>query len=433
MGHAFFAPSSAPRVVRCPGSLLLTAGMPDNQSQDAAHGTAAHWIADLCMRGKHSTDRYAGCIVAVDETGNCEFEHELNRDEIVLDMAFGHRYTFEVDEEMANAVQEYIDWCNDLPGDKYPECRVDISDWCPKDSANIFVPEAAYEPQGGTSDHAACSPGVLVITDLKYGKGVKVFAEHNEQAVLYALGFIKEWDWLYNFEKIVIRICQPRLDHKDVWEITREEIEEIGRYILERFTIALRDDAPFQAGEKQCRFCKASGLCRAQADYLSEIRALAFDDLDEVSELPVFTVPDPRLLTTDELVEAWRAHKLYQARFDAIEKELLKAIEDGIDIPALKLVEARTFRAWKSEAEAELSLELLGIETEKVRKTELISPAQAEKLLPKAKRGIIKTLVYKPRGGPTLAEASDKRLSFDEVKNAQLGEVFADLDEEPFA
>lgn len=433
MGHAFFAPSSAPRVVRCPASLLLTAGMPDTQSEDAAHGTAAHWIGDMCLRGNHNTDRYAGCIIAVDELGNCEFQHELNREQIAEDAAFGHRYIFEVDDEMVYAVQEYIDWCNDLPGEKYPECRVDITDWCPRDSENVFVPAAAYEPQGGTSDHAACSPGLLVITDLKYGKGVKVFAERNEQAVLYALGFIKEWDWLYDFERIVIRICQPRLDHKDVWEVSREEIEEIGRHILERFTLALRDDAPFGPSEKACKFCKASGLCRAQAEYLSEIRALAFDNLDEVTDLPVFTVPDPRLLTIDELVEGWRAHKLYQARFDAIERELLKAMEDGIDVPGLKLIEARTFRAWKSEEEAELALEMLGISGEKITKTTLISPAQAEKLLPKAKRGVIQTLVFKPRGGPTLAEESDNRLSYDEVKNAQLGEVFANLDEDPFA
>ena len=240
---------------------------------------------------------------------------------------------------MVNAVQEYVDWCNDTPGEKYPECRVDISRWCPRPPADlsaVFIPAAAFEPQGGTSDHAACSPGRLVITDLKYGKGVKVYAENNEQAVLYALGFIHEWDALYEFKEIEIRICQPRLDHKDVWIVSREDLEAIGEYILERFTLALQPDAPFHPGEKQCKFCKASGLCRAQAEYLSEIRALAFDDLDAarvLEETPTFAVPDPRLLTNDELVEAWHLHGLVKARYDAIEREMMRGLGERRAVP----------------------------------------------------------------------------------------------------
>jgi hypothetical protein len=144
--------------------------------------------------------------------------------------------------------------------------------------------------------------------------------------------------------------------------------------------------------------------------------------------------PDPRLLTPAELVEAWRAHGLYKARFDAIERELLKAMVDGVPMPGLKLVESNKFRQWKSEDEATLALELAGIDESKLYTApSLISPAQAEKLLPKKKREIVKTLAYKPRGGPTIAEEADKRLAYEAVVDAQLGEVFADLDEDPFA
>lgn len=424
--HAFFAPSSAPRIVLCPGSLLATNGMADTQSEDAAHGTAAHWIADLALRNRKRVEQYGGLRVAVDRQGECKFVGDHNENEIVLDACFGNYHLFEVDDEMVIAVQEYVDWCNDAPGEHYPECRVDISKWCPKDSDNIFVPAQAFEPQQGTSDHAACAPGRLIITDLKYGKGVKVFAEDNYQAVLYALGFIDEWDWLYDFDEIEIRICQPRLDHKDVWIISREQIEAIGRYILERFTLALSPNAPFVPGEKQCRFCKLNGLCRAQKDFLSEVRALAFDDLD-------FVEPDPAMLTNEELVEAWRLHSFMQARHDAIVRAMMQLIENGVKLPGVRLAEINCHRVYRNEAEAAQQLIEAGIPKEKLySQPSLISPAQAEKLLPKDKREIVKTLAYKPRGGPTLVDADDRRPDYEAVVQAHVDASFDNLDD-PFA
>jgi hypothetical protein len=430
--HAFFAPSSAPRVVRCPGSLLLTLDMPDRQTEDAAHGTAAHHIADLTLRSKSQrVDQYAGCLVAVWRDGRCEFQHEKNMRAVGDGIAHNQAMLFEVDDEMVNAVQEYVDWCNDAPGEKYPECRVDISRWTPADSSNIFVPAAAFEPQKGTSDHAACSPGRLVITDLKYGKGVKVFAESNEQAVLYALGFIDEWDFLYEFKEIEIRICQPRLDHKDVWVCTREQIEAIGRYILERFTLALQPDAPFGPSEKACKFCKASGKCRPQSEYLSEIRALAFDDLDGP---PTFAVPDTHLLTPEEIVEAWRNHGLIKARYDAIERDMIESMANGVEFPGVKLVEARSHRRWKDQALARDELLFYGgkLTLDTLYKPEsMITPAQVEKLMPKKDRALVKELVYAPKGGPAIVDAADPRPVYTGT-NAEAVASFDDLDD-PFA
>lgn len=403
--------------------------MPDTQTEHAAHGTAAHWIADLTLRGGGLVDKYAGCCVAVYKDGFCEFRHEKNQDHIAEGMMLDEVMLFEVDDEMVNAVQEYVDWCNDLPGEKYPECRVDISRWCPKESQELFVPQEAFEPQMGTSDHAACLPGVLYITDLKYGKGLQVFAKENYQAVLYALGFIDEWDWLYSFKEIHIRICQPRLDHKDVWIITREEIEAVGRYVLERFTLALSKDAPFNPSEKACKFCKGSGKCRAQAEYLSAIRALAFDDL---TGPPHFEVPDTRLLTPEEIVEAWNNRKLIITRYDAIERDMIQSMENGVKFPGKKLVESRTHRKWVSEDKALDDLTFaMGIEERKLFKPDsMISPAAAEKMLPKAQRGIVKTLAYTPRGGPAIVDESDPRPEYG--SHSSQADAFENI-EDPFA
>ncbi|HBP64486.1 MAG TPA: hypothetical protein DD730_09475, partial [Desulfosporosinus sp.] len=39
---------------------------------------------------------------------------------------------------------------------------------------------------------------ILDVIDLKYGKGVRVSAEHNTQMMLYALGALELFDLLYD-------------------------------------------------------------------------------------------------------------------------------------------------------------------------------------------------------------------------------------------
>ena len=49
-----------------------------------------------------------------------------------------------------------------------------------------------------------------------------------------ALGVFLEWDWVYGFQEIVIRICQPRLDYFGVWKTDRKSLLEFGEYVRER-------------------------------------------------------------------------------------------------------------------------------------------------------------------------------------------------------
>ena len=56
-------------------------------------------------------------------------------------------------------------------GDHYYETRIDISSITP-------IPK-----QFGTADHYALSDHLMVITDLKYGEGVKVYAAEDRTAI----------------------------------------------------------------------------------------------------------------------------------------------------------------------------------------------------------------------------------------------------------
>jgi len=52
---------------------------------------------------------------------------------------------------------------------------------------------------------------------------------------------------------------------------------------------------------------------------------------------------------------------------------------------------------------------LVGLLGEKAHKRSLISPAQAEKVVPKAQRSALNEIIVKPTGKPMMAPENDKR------------------------
>ena len=394
MAHSLFAPSSAHRTISCPASLLLNEKEPDVQNSFAAEGTAAHFIGELALSKKCDAVTYAGCTVIVRKNGKCEFRHEKSAPLVYED------FEFEVTDEMCGFVQEYVDRCNAFPGDHYTEQKVNISNYTP-------IPE-----QYGTADHVACSPGVMHVGDLKYGMGVKVFAEDNEQALLYALGVFDDLDWAYDFQDIYIHIYQPRLDHWDTWHITRDQLIAWGVRIRDGLKRALEPDPPFNPTVKNCTFCKIAGKCRALAETTKNSALMAFDD-----ETLDFVEPDLEMLSVPEMVEAWHMKPLYDARMSALTAHLERLIlKDGVIIPGLKVVEGLTHRKWISEQAARAVLELdYDVPEEKLFKKSMITPAQAQKLLPKDKRAEIDKLFYKPAGGPAIVRDTDKRKPYNET------------------
>ena len=131
--------------LHCAGSLIANMMEEDSTSPEAAEGTAAHFVAETWLRSGRKPKELIGTVQVVEERGL--------------------RFEIPVTQVMMDYVQEYVDWCMFEPGEHYTETRVFFSELTP-------LPN-----QSGTADHAACQPGKLVITDLKYGKGIQVFAE----------------------------------------------------------------------------------------------------------------------------------------------------------------------------------------------------------------------------------------------------------------
>jgi len=381
----------------------------DRQSPDAAHGTAAHYVGELCLRLNHDVDVYAGCTIAVSPKGECRFVHAnapLKDDPDVhhADTEMG----FEVDDEMIVAVQEYVDWCVALPGRHFTEVRVEHTDWCPdKDEFG-----SKLDPQYGTSDHIACiaagehedyPESTLVVTDLKYGKGVQVFAIENKQAIKYALGTWKEYDWIYRFKRVVIRIAQPRLNHFDVWELSVDELLAWGDKIKKRLELVFVENPPFQPSEKGCKFCKVSYKCKPLQVHLHNIYAMQFDDLTGEP------LHDTRTLTDEELLQAYSAIPLFRIAGEAIEAEAYRRLSQGESFGRKKLVAAHTHRAWVDETEVKKFMREKGIDDFKIVERKLVSPAQAEKLLPRSLWPELARLYDRPPGKPCIVDESDPR------------------------
>ncbi len=428
-GHSVFSPSFSAAWLWCSGSLLPNLLAKDGGSEDAAYGTVGHSVGEEWLKTGERPDYRLSSTVIIEEGDN--------------------RFEVVIDHEMIEYVSQYVVWCRDLPGDHYVEKRVYFSEITP-------IPK-----QGGTADHFACEHKKLTITDLKLGQGVMVFAAEdlsdprwgwrdakgeihingNTQAMLYALGAIFEYDWMYGFEEIVIRIAQPRLGHFQTWTTTKAEILAFADWAKVRALAAWQPDAPRRASIKACRWCKITATCPAVVAIAHELADGTFDDLDaEITSTSVVTVdpahlstlPQVNLLTTEQMAKLLPFRSMFEKWFNAIDAELESRALAGEQVPGMKLVESRSFRRWTDEEHAADKLgERLGRD---LYKTTIISPAQAEGVLMKTglkkkeAEKIVAPLVSKPPGKPTLAPISDSR----ERLGAAADQCFDDLDDPAF-
>jgi hypothetical protein len=398
--HSPYGPSSAERWLNCPASVRATKGMPDTDSDWSTEGTAAHTLSEWARNEDKPTSYWIGTKVPVEQVDGSIVE-------------------IEVDEDMANNVQEFVDYVNHFEGEHFVEVRVRYED---------------YVPTGfGTLDHATLSGSIARITDLKYGKGVQVFAAENEQLMCYALGIYLEWNWAYDFKTFILTIHQPRLDHVDTWEISTEDLLEWAAQVLAKgYEATLDPKAPFNPGH-WCRFCKIRGTCRARAAKTFEVLQGEFDNLDELNPT------DPDILTNDELAKARKHFPAITAWMAAVNAILERELLQGRKAGDLKLVDGRSTREFiGEEAEIVKALQKAGFKKNEIfEQPALKSVAQMEKVVKDGKKlfapakddkpaGPLAHLVRKSPGKPTIADGDDPRPS----RTVNVADEFSNLNEE---
>lgn len=227
--HSVLGPSAADRWLGCPASTLLTKDLPGVPTEYAAEGVFAHTVSEWSRLQNKPVSAFKGRELEIDG------------------------FKFKVGKAAIEHIQTFVDDCAKIEGAAYYEERVRYDYW---------VPDGF-----GTADDIRIRDGVCVVTDLKYGQGIKVFAKENPQIKLYSVGAFVKYGWLFDFDKFVLRISQPRLRHFEEWEVSLGHLMQwMYDTIRPAAKLAMTPGAPIVAGS-WCKFCKIRMTCQVRADY----------------------------------------------------------------------------------------------------------------------------------------------------------------------
>ncbi len=398
--HARLSASSAHRWMQCGGSLALEESLPQEQrsksSKYADEGTQAHSLASLALETESS------CAIAVATNDNPAWSLEMARD-----------------------VQPYVDLVRDMSAGHtlLIEQRVEYG-------ASIGVPGSF-----GTADAIIVTGDgrELIIIDLKFGMGVRVSSEENEQLMLYALGAIETHDMVIDREKlkrIRLVISQPRLGAVSEWDCSIEYLEAFRQDASKAGKVAIANAACgreidiklLKPAEDACRFCKAASICPALAKKVEETIGAEFDNLDEQPAVPTDNALLSLKMNAIPLIESW-----CKAVRAAVEAQLVQ----GQAVPGYKLVQGKMGnRKWEDEKVAEKLFKSFRMKTEDIYDMSLISPAVAEKRMKDSptrwKR--LETLITRTEGKASVAPESDPRPAMSVTPVSEDFEVLKDGD-----
>jgi hypothetical protein len=367
IAHASFGASNSKRRMACPGSLKAEERFPDTSSPFAELGTAAHELGEHCLENN---------LLDVSETiGGTFYDHV-------------------VDDNMAGAVQTYVDFVKKIEAEEAPallrlEQRFSLEDLDPP------------MPMFGTSDCTIYgkSSANLWIIDYKHGQGVAVDVEDNAQLKYYALGAVLKIGNKAPINQVHTAIVQPRAMHRDgpirTHSYTKDEILDFGTDLIDAAHAALKPDAPLVAGD-HCKFCKAAGVCPALR---SNALAVAQDDFGAVR-----SVDD---LTPEEIASYMMRIPLVEEWIKSLRRHANSLLEAGTPVPGYKLVEKRPTRKWKTQdavLEWAASEEL---EDDEIFEKKIKSPAQMEKVV--GKKNVPADLIMSVSTGLSMVEDTDSR------------------------
>lgn len=376
--HASLGASSAHRWINCPGSLALIETLPpgvSGSSVHAAEGSAAHALAERCLKSGMDAISFLGLEIE----------------------------GFEVDEDMADNVQVYVDYCRKvLKGEgggriSWIEKKFSLSDLNPP------------APMFGTADFVALNDmsGILDVIDLKFGRGVLVEVRDNDQLYYYALGAMLELERshpeLAQLVKVVrITIVQPRINHADglvrYIEVPVLDVVEFAMTLMAAAKATTEPGAPRSCGS-WCRWCRASGVCPEQA---SESLAIAQTEFGDVPAPPA-----PESLSPEELTMVLGQLPVLEAWAKSVRSYATEVLEAGLPVAGFKLVDKRATRKWRDEATVVDWAEDAGVARTDLYEEKVRSPAQLEKKIGKNK--IPTALIIKASSGVTMVPESDKR------------------------
>lgn len=406
--HALLSPSGFKALMLCPAKPAMERGRPDDSSEYADEGTAAHFLGAHCLTHEAHARDYLGRRIVVYENGECAFFTE--------DLDLRGSRQFLVDDSFAQHVQTYVELVREYHlgnGDLLVEQALPIDHITDEDGAE------------GTGDAVIVREDEIIVVDLKFGRGVEVTADDNPQLKLYALGALRKFDLVGDVERIVMVICQPRAGGRSEATCTVDELREWARTVAipAANTAMLIYQQPDEAvaiakcnpHEDACRFCKARGDCPALDRFAQDAIGREFTDLTTASEPERDAIVQGAVTTAavgGQLGAKMDAVPLLEIFCKAVRARVEKELLEGREVAGYKLVAGKKgARAWSDEADAEKALKAMRLKKEQMYAFSVISPTAAEKLLkPTPKRWAkLQPLIKQTEGKPSVAPLTDKR------------------------
>ena len=415
--HATWSASSAKRSMLCSGALGLilevTKDWPESTNEAADWGTCAHQISEACLRDGTDASRFIGQTLK------------------------GKKHSFEVDDEMADCAQEFIDYvrqtreeadgwtgepcpacCGSGQSNEGPHCLSCAGTGDQHIMPPLWIEQrfsfASLKPPfdaGGTGDAVVYKPATkeLEVVDLKGGRGVVVEAKGNPQLRSYGLGAVLTHPDL-DVETVKVTIVQPRAPHKD--GRIRSETFEVGELVMwtSEMLASMRrskqamDERAVITGELseeewarkwlvpgdhcQDTFCDVAAVCPALRMKVEESIGLHFHPITEeptIRNSPNVGGPEQigKYLDCADMIEGWVKHLRAHGH---------RMAEMGQPPAGYCLVEKTGREAWvdkDAEKKAVAAAEALGLDKSKyLNDPKTNTPKQIREAFKKAKADV---------------------------------------------
>lgn len=378
--HSILGGSTAERWVNCPGSVLISKGIPEGEAGEAAKlGTRAHEIAEKFLGTflHHKvTGEHGNFFPSIDAETDEIYEHvkeytQAIWEKVLLGSVTSKGYGLETEFSFHDDYQMYG--------------HVDF--W------SVYI------------DRKGKRAGVVV--DFKYGF-VHVPVEKNLQLIYYAIA-------LQNYckskgkplESIRTVIYQAR--HDDPYreaKYTAAQLEKYEKKFLKAaHTILIEKKQKFKVGD-WCTFCPAKSVCPTFIKDIETKTSLKIVDPDEV------TLPVPATLPPEKLAKIVLYANVLEKFLKSCKSYVYQQAARGNKIPGLKVIETAGRRAWiKDESKIEKTFARYGITDIYQKKLKPLTSLEKQLKRPE----ILAELVNKG-SKLSIVEESDQR---PEVRNFQ--------------
>ena len=368
--HSTHSLSSSSRWIegRCPASIAMikpytSTGPIDDDYEDnyaAKEGTAAHELREFCLRLGVQPQQCIG----------------LTFNDV------------KVDQDMIDGVTIDINYVKRLEVEYGVKPLIEV---------RVVMSSLGREDVFGTCDTLFVVPKKRLIhpIDFKYGR-LPVEVENNSQLTGYGVSALDTFGVWDGIDTMVTSITQPRYSHRDgpirtvEYDIT--EVDEIADMFY-RSVLLTEDLSQKPHAGPWCRYCPASGNCRARL--MKTIETLYRDrPLENIS--------------SEELELLIAEASVAKSHLESIHDEARRRASRGHRFENYKLVESRPRMKCTDEKRLVAEAVNSGVNKDRLFENKLKSKSVIEKIIPQK---LVEKYYVRPQGHDILVPMSDKRIA----------------------